>query len=205
VTPEHRRALEAERERLYEAADAITQQLTEVEFGPMRASPGGGVDIPVVVTSQNHEAVRFLAMSFAKSLGDAPNYMAMQIRSDEIGWMEVCIQRRGKLTPHEGRRLAEAEVQRLLAVCEAHGIHETARIDLAPPAALDVGEATTDGPDDWLVIDYKREPNDMLCKRCGTRQPMPARYTNDMVKAMTGAFAKKHGACLDLTGKNGGA
>lgn len=56
-----------------------------------------------------HWAARALAASFADTLGDAPNYVQLEVTHPEQGPLEVTIRRRGGLTPEQ------MEVERLRA------------------------------------------------------------------------------------------
>ena len=196
MTPEYRKALEDELATIEARHDAIFKQLNEVEFGSLRKDGEDGAVMSVY--PQNNMATMALAESFAETLGTAENYMSIRIHHATVGWMEVVIQRANKVTPAEGRRLAEAEVTRLLAVLAAHGIAEESRIKLIPVTMTEeeASLARRPGGPDWIVIDFNKQPNDMYCQRCGTRHVMPDRWTADMLSALQGVFEKAHRGCV---------
>lgn len=177
--------------------DSITEQLSEPEFGAMRRS-GNGVKIPV---HGGHEAVQFMARSFAASLGDAPNYQSFEIHieADGVPPMVVTIRRKDGMTPEQGRTKAEAEVQRLLEVCEAHGHKETTTLVFQQPGSPQ-GRSYRPGDPVWIYhyAEALGEPAHLKCERCGTTQNVPDPHTAAAYKALGDAFSERHSRCIDI-------
>lgn len=104
----------AERDRLAaevaRLSDMIDKGIEEsVANAPMRFVEGG--------IEMEHWAIRHLAASLGKSLGDAVNYVETTVYdgSGDGNWYVVTIGRKNGKTPHQLRKEAEAERDRLAA------------------------------------------------------------------------------------------
>ena len=202
----HVAALEAELVTLRKRTKIVEDKLNEVEFGNFTQTDDG--QIAMDIKPRRHAAVMALAASLVDTLGEATNYVAININHDS-GPLEAIVQRVGPgfITPHQGRSRAEAEVKRLLAVCAANGIEESTTLfmcgafvpEKAAPSAIRAidGDLTP-----WCVIDIKADPNVLVCERCGDRQDLPEYKTAKMIKAMIDAFSGVHVDCVELPGAN---
>ena len=97
------------------------------------------------------------------------------------------------------RLAAEGALARAVALLAANGIAWDEPMTFAPPV-LPVRERDPETNLGWIRLDVKPyevhgEPAAMVCDRCGRRQALPDEHTADMMKAMTDAFAAKHGKC----------
>jgi|GEM_PF-5286960 len=112
---DHVDALTTERDELRENVDADQLMLAEVKAG------GGNLYLKVHGGGPKTEAI---LLSIADSMRDmldthnAPNYLEMEIAGPDGKRYIMLLQRRGKITPHEARKAAEAERDALAATVE---------------------------------------------------------------------------------------
>lgn len=163
-----------------------------VTVGDMRLD-GDGVSMPV-----DHWAAMAVAESFAKSLDTSENYMTLQFTHEKQGRIEVRVQRVGKLTPHDARVNAEAEVRRLRGLLAQHGVSDDGPETFAPDEPPPLTFAEQNGHPEWLTIDATRRPNVLVCGRCGEEQAMPTPCPADTAVAAMNKFSGRHGGCLEV-------
>jgi hypothetical protein len=100
--------------------------VAETTIRSMEVTPGGGIDM---VLEPPHWAVKALALSFGKSLADAPNWQAFRVdlTDENAGHMIVTIQRADGETPVELVTKLRAELAALRDACarEDHDIQQT--------------------------------------------------------------------------------
>jgi hypothetical protein len=193
-------ALETELVALRKRTQLVEDKLNEVEFGDMSAKNGV---IEVEFRPRRHAAILALAHSLVDTLGSATNYVCIPITTPTGERLEGSVQRvaPGKITPHEGRVMAENEVKRLLAVCLSAGINESTTIVVAgapipePPASRPAADPADKAP--WCRLDISESPNAFFCERCGDRMILPPEKTARMMKAMVDVFHKEHETCVE--------
>lgn len=174
------------------------QRHGEITFGPLRKE-GDAISLGITDPLQMGQE---LGQRFADMLNHmhAQNYVEMRFAARDPGeTLTVTVQRHGKVTPANARLAAEGALARAVALLAANGIAWDEPMTFAPPV-LPVRERDPETNLGWIRLDVKPyevhgEPAAMVCDRCGRRQALPDEHTADMMKAMTDAFAAKHGKC----------
>lgn len=164
----------------------------EPKFGSMR-SDGDGITMTIEESAGiTHQVIAALA----QTLGEAVNYAAISGHHPAIGRIECIVQRVGKLSPDDARRLAERHLARAVALLSQNGIAWDGPTTFLPDGPIQ--RPVPIGKDrDWLTIDVSVQPNEMRCARCGSHQPMPEKSTAAMLEAMIKAFTKAHKGCKE--------
>ena len=169
-------------------------------MGPMRESPDGALVLPVPDGTIGHTLVRGLLDML--DAANAINYVQIGGYSAKAGGrVEAVVQRVGKLSPCDARDAAEAALGRAVALLREHGIAWDGPVAFVPSPRPAVERLPTMSDDHgWLRIDVRRDPNVMMCMRCGCEQDM-ATAPAPMLQAMLEAFATQHAQCEEGDGE----
>ena len=49
----------------------------------------------------------------------------------------------------------------------------------------------------WLVIDYSKKPNELVCERCGDRYPFQTPVRFSVIEGLMAGFTKAHKNCKE--------
>ncbi len=179
-------------EEILGAENARLQRIIdrEPEFGAMQKD-ASGVVVPIIDHPMTHIIVSHLAEMLTQS--NAVNYVAISCDHVRLGRLECCVQRVGKLSPHEARKAAEKALQKAVTLLTAHDIPWEGPTEFLPDNP--VPSSDKGAIDAHIVIDINVRPNTLLCTRCNRKVALPDPIEADMLKAMGEVFTKTHLNC----------